>query len=188
MYLKCTGNRPGNDSIGYYKIVESYRDDNNKVKQKILFNLGPIPHSKANHIKAVLEANRNPDVICTSLENVAVKGHKKYLDVVVLYQLLKKWKLLKLFSDFNYVVPMIINHCLEPTSKKGVTDWVKKTILPKLMDVNYEKLNPFSIYRELTKLNKLKPKIQKHLFEQLMIILKLSFMILLLPILKVNVV
>jgi len=35
------------------------------------------------------------------------------------------------------------------------------------MDVNYEKLNPFSIYRELTKLNKLKPKIQKHLFEQI---------------------
>ena len=166
MYLKCTGNRPGDDSIGYYKIVESYRDDNNKVKQKILFNLGPIPHKKANHIKAVLEANRNPNVICTSLENIAVKGHKKYLDVVVLYQLLKKWKLLKLFSDFNYVVPMIINHCLAPTSKKGVTKWVKKTILPELMDVNFEELNPFSIYRELTKLNELKPKIQKYLLEQ----------------------
>jgi len=167
MYLKCTGNRPGNDSIGYYKIVESYRDDNNKVKQKILFNLGPIPHKKANHIKATLEANRNPNLICTSPENVAVKGHKKYLDVVVLYQLLKKWKLLKLFSDFNYVVPMIINHCLDPTSKKGVTEWVTKTILPKLMNINYEKLNPFSIYRELTKLNKLEHKIQKHLLEQI---------------------
>jgi len=167
MYLKCTGNRPGDDSIGYYKIVESYRDDNNKVKQNILFNLGPMPHKKANYIKAALEANRNPNLICTSAENVAAKGHKKYLDVVVLYQLLKKWKLLKLFSEFNYVVPMIINHCLEPTSKKGVTKWVKKTILPKLMDVNYEKLNPYSIYRELTKLNKLKPKIQKHLLEQI---------------------
>ncbi|MFW6009439.1 MAG: transposase, partial [archaeon] len=90
---------------------------------------------------------------CTALEDIVVTGHKKYLDVVVLYQLLKKWKLLNLFSDFNYVVPMIINHCIDPTSKKGVTKWVKKTILPKLMNVNYDEENPFSIYRELNKLN-----------------------------------
>jgi hypothetical protein len=32
MYLKCSGNRPGDDSIGYYKVVESYRNKNNEVR------------------------------------------------------------------------------------------------------------------------------------------------------------
>jgi hypothetical protein len=117
MYIKCTGNRPGDKSIGYYKIVESYRDKKQKVKQRILVNLGPMSHTKANNLKAVLEANRNPNIVCTSLEDIAVTGHKAYLDIMIFYQLLKKWKLHNFFSDFNYVVPMIINRCIDPKSK-----------------------------------------------------------------------
>jgi hypothetical protein len=31
MYLKCSGNRPGDDSIVYYKVVESYRNKENLI-------------------------------------------------------------------------------------------------------------------------------------------------------------
>lgn len=167
MYIKCTGNRPGDKSVGYYKIVESYRDKNQKVQQRILVNLGPMPHSKANNLRAVLEANRNPDIVCTSLDNIIVTGHKAYLDIMICNQILKNWKLDRLLSDFNYVVPMIINRCINPRSKISVTRWVKKTILPQLLDVDYDDINPYSIYRELDQLNQLTPKIQKLIFDQL---------------------
>ena len=167
MYIKCTGNRPGDKSVGYYKIVESYRDKNQKVQQRILVNLGPMPHSKANNLKAVLEANRNPDIVCTSLDNIVVTGHKAYLDVMVCNQILQNWKLDKIISDFNYVVPMIINRCINPKSKISVTKWVKKTIIPQLLGVDYDDVNPYSIYRELDQLNQLKPKMQELIFAQL---------------------
>lgn len=167
MYLKCSGNRPGDDSIGYYKVVESYRNKNNEVRQRILLNLGAIPHEKADKLKALLAAYRKPDVVCTSLEDILVTEHKDYLDINVLYHLWQKWKLDKLFADFKFVVPMVINRCIDPKSKIGVTKWVGKTILPEIMDISYENINPFAIYNELDQLNQMEKKIQKHLFHQL---------------------
>ena len=167
MFLKCTGNRPSDDSIGYYKVVESYRDEDNKVKHKILLNLGPISHEKAEKLKTLLEAYREPELICSSLEDILVTEHIKYLEVALLYQLLKKWGLDKLFSDFKFVVPMIINRCLEPQSKIRVTSWVDRTILPQLLDTGYAKVNPYAIYSELDQINDMETKIQKHLFQKL---------------------
>ncbi|MDI3548098.1 MAG: hypothetical protein PWR10_1750 [Halanaerobiales bacterium] len=167
MYLKCSGNRPGDDSIGYYKVVESYRNKNNEVRQRILLNLGAIPHEKADILKALLAAYRKPDVVCTSLEDILVTEHKDYLDITVLYHLWQKWKLDKLFADFKFIVPMVINRCIDPKSKIGVTKWVGKTILPEIMDISYENVNPFAIYNELDQLNQMEEKIQKHLFHQL---------------------
>jgi transposase len=167
MYLKCSGNRPDDDSIGYYKVVESYRNKENKVRQRILINLGAIPHEKADKLKALLDAYRKPDLVCTPLEDILVTEHKDYLDISVLYHLWQKWKLDELFAGFKYVVPMVINRCIDPKSKIGVTKWVGRTILPEILGIDYDNLNPFSIYDELEQLNQLDEQIQKHLFRQL---------------------
>src|SRR6056297_3207506 len=143
-----------------------------------------MPHAKANNLKAVLEANRNPNIVCTSLEDIAVIDHKAYLDIMICYQLMKKWKPHNFFSDFNYVVPMIINRCIDPKSKIGFTKWVKKTISPQLLDIDYDDNNPYSIYRALDKINQQTTKIQELLYKQLEETDKTFFMILPTHILK----
>ncbi len=102
-----------------------------------MLNLGTIPHEKADKLKALLAAYRKPDVVCISLEDILVTEHKDYLDINVLYHLWQKWKPDKLFADFKFVAPMIINRCIDSKSKIGVAKWVGKTILPEIMDISY---------------------------------------------------
>lgn len=167
MFLKCTGNRPNDETVGYYKVVEAYRDKKNNPKHRILLNIGPLKHTKANILKNILEATKNPDIITASIDDIIVSSHKAYLDVMVLLHFLKKWGLDQLFVKFNYVVPMILNRCIDPISKIGVTRWVKKTVLPDYTFFNYEEADEYSIYRELEQLNQMETTIQKHLFNHM---------------------
>ena len=61
---------------------------------------------------------------------------------------------------------MVLNRCIEPSSKIHVVEWMKRTVLPAIY--NQSNLpDDYAVYRELDALNKREYDLQTHLYHQL---------------------
>lgn len=165
MFLKKSSTTINGKRYHHYKIVESYRDGN-KVKHRILFNIGTLTDEQAEQLKLALQVQSNPSLVVAKEHDIVVTKSVSYLNVIVLHQLWQQWKLDQFFSDDRWVAALVINRCIDPTSKIRLQSWTASTILPAMIPAlrNYDE---YDVYRELDRLTKREDDLQTFLYEQL---------------------
>lgn len=149
----------------HYKIVESYRDQD-KVKHRILFNVGKLTDEQADQLRLTLQIQSDPTLIVAKEKDILVTKSVSYLDVMVLHDLWRQWDLSRFFAADRWVEALVINRCVDPTSKIQLQSWAMRTILPTVIPtlLTYDE---YDVYRELDRLAKQEDEIQVFLYNQL---------------------
>jgi len=149
----------------HYKIVESYRDQD-KVKHRILFNVGKLTDEQADQLRLTLQIQNDPTLIVAKEKDILVTKSVSYLDVMVLHDLWRQWNLSHFFAADRWVEALVINRCVDPISKIQLQPWTMRTILPTVIPtlLTYDE---YDVYRELDRLAKQEDEIQVFLYNQL---------------------
>jgi len=124
-------------------------------------------------IRLILKSAKTPEAIITDLDNVIAIASRKYLDVAVANFYWDYWHLDKAFTNSTAsempteMIARILtmNRCIEPRAHYSIPKWVKRTVLPEILEFDAEALNDDKIYYELDKIEENKKQIEQHLFD-----------------------
>ncbi|HQG82228.1 MAG TPA: IS1634 family transposase [Caldisericia bacterium] len=137
-------------------IVESYRDNNNKIKHKYLLDVTRFTPKQRENLKKVL---KNPDALVYEDLNEIFDSAYSYGDVVFLLLIFKKLGLIKILNkhldkkSLSLILAVILNRIINPTSKLESVNWIKNTAYPLFTEINLEDLHVNRIYEAMDKLN-----------------------------------
>lgn len=139
MYVRVS--KSGNRS--YLQIVEGYRDDSGRVKQRVVANLGRLDQLGEKDVSALIHGLQRAVGLPAALPQAPkFDAAKAFGDVWLLHQL---WHELGLadavrralrssrrqFDAEALVRAMVFNRLTEPTSKLGVVEWLRhETSMP----------------------------------------------------------
>lgn len=159
--------------VGYYSLAASIKEDG-KFKKKIIHRIGRLTEFEADSYRTLLKGLNEPSkaVGLCPISEIGFKDEKRYFDVLILNALWEKLDLESLFSSNSGIreklttdqVARILtfNRLLAPTSKIRTIPWLKKTLLPKILGINFEDYRKTKIFTELDKIHFNKPQIEKH--------------------------
>ncbi|MFO7970499.1 MAG: IS1634 family transposase [Desulfobacterales bacterium] len=173
MHLSYSTSQYKGQTYKSYSLAESYREGK-KVKKRTIWPIGKLSDQQAEQIRSILKVVQGDHTV-TRLADIVVKDTKAYLDIAVINEFWNRWKLDEAFNyDVTdsplptYLVAKIltINRCTDPCSHYSVPQWLQKTALEQILEVNLSGLNDDKIYYELDKINKNKMSIENHLFKQ----------------------
>ena len=137
-------------------IVESYRDNNKKIKHKYLLNVTSFTPKQRENLKKVL---KNPDALVYEDLNEIFDSAYSYGDIVFLLLIFKKLGLIKILNkhldkkSLSLILAVILNRIINPTSKLESVTWIKNTAYPLFTEINLEDLHVNRIYEAMDKLN-----------------------------------
>ena len=161
----------------YWVAVKSYRDKKTgKVRHKVLQTFGRLTEKEADNLRALWQLKEmGKDALVTTWEEIQVGASYEYLSIQILHRIFRLLELDKIFScDRSVMVDwadiaeiLIINRAICPNSDYKVSSWYPTTILPQLLNVSPELVNPTSIYRCLDEIYKRQEQIQQHLFQRI---------------------
>lgn len=139
MYTRITKSGPRQ----YLQLVEGFRDDKGKVKQRVVANLGRIDQLDAKDLEPLIHGLQRAVGRPEAMPAAPVfESAKTYGDVWTLHQL---WQELGLsdalrralrssrrqFDAEALIRAMVFNRLADPGSKQGVLDWLRETtVLP----------------------------------------------------------
>ncbi len=155
-----------------YSIAESYREKV-KVKKRVLWNIGKLTDLQVVQIKKICEVVKDASIVLTSLRNIVVQKCKSFGSILISNALWDEWKLHKAFdkiktnSDLStdtIAKLLTINRCIEPCSHYSIPDWIAKTAISEVMNINFERITDDKIYYELDKIAQNHEYIEDHLF------------------------
>ena len=158
-----------------HSIAESYREGKT-VRKRILFPLGKLSETQVEQIKLILKVVKGKEHILSSIENIVPLTSLSYLEVAVANQLWEDWQIDRAFdghkiSNSPVSTPLTarvltINRCVEPTSCYSISDWVRTTALPQILNLNLDTLNDDKLYYELSKIEANKESLENFLFKK----------------------
>ncbi|TQM92456.1 IS1634 family transposase [Roseinatronobacter monicus] len=173
MYVRVS--KSGNRS--YLQIVEGYRDDAGRVKQKVIANLGRLDKMGEKDLSALIHglqrAAGRPEMLP---EPPKFDSSKAFGDVWVLHQL---WHELGLsdalrralrssrrqFDAEALVRAMVFNRLIDPTSKIGVVEWLRaETSMP---GIDPEAVHHMQLMRAMDALEENKDAVEQAVANQL---------------------
>lgn len=165
MFLKKSTATIKGKQYHHYKIVESYRDED-KVKHRILFNVGKLTDEQADQLRLTIQIQSDPTLIVAKEKDILVTKSVSYLDIMVLHDLWRQWGFPNFFTADRWVEALVINRCIDPTSKIQLQPWAIRTILPAVIPtlLTYDE---YDVYRELDRLAKQEDEVQVFLYNQL---------------------
>jgi hypothetical protein len=82
MFLKENIRIKNNKSYSYFYVVEGYRDENNRVKQKTVLKIGDVPREVAENILAALKGGAIFDINDIKIEKSYEYGASMFLNDV----------------------------------------------------------------------------------------------------------
>jgi len=155
-----------------YRIARSVRKGD-KVVKEILFSLGSLTEQQAAQIKLIIHTLGKQDDVLVALDNIIPSEALDYLDVAVANQLWDEWDLDSAFSTGTnsslatktVARVLTINRCINPCSHFSIPQWIQRTALPQMLNLQIDKLNDDKIYYELDKIEDNKTEIEKHIFD-----------------------
>lgn len=161
-----------------YSLARSYREDG-KNRKEIVCKLGKLSDEAVEQWRTILSNFKNPDTCLTNLNNVVVESNRAYLDVAVALETWNSWDLDSVFASADKTtkreVPLsslaailAINRCIDPASKSRVPVWAKKTMLPALLNIPVDEINPSRIFRELSHIEACKDQLAQHLCKKML--------------------
>ena len=159
-------------SVDYYSLA-TCNIKNGKNMKSIIQRVGRLSRDEADNYRAFLQViNKKVEgVHLVDIQKVLYQDEKKYLNVLVINELWKKFKFDKLFdttilnnqhlSTENVARILTINKLLDPSSKTRTIPWLQTTLLPKIMNINAEHYKKTKIFNELPKIHDHKKSIEK---------------------------
>jgi len=166
MFLKKSASTINGKTYFNYKVVESYRE-NDKVKHRILFNIGHLTEEQASRMRLVIGAHSDTDIVVSKPEDIVITKHAAYLNVAALYALWQDWGLDVFFQKDRWVSAMVLNRCIDPLPKIDIKEWLAETILPAYLNTDPLNTNSFDVYRELDRLTLHEDELQTFLYQRL---------------------
>ena len=163
----------------YFQLARAVRR-NGKPTHEIVAHLGRITEDEASGIREALDAvhgrqsaNDQPPLLVQVQDIVGLQA-LRYLDVVVVHRVWTKWGLDRFFREQlpagrAHVAPaevvevLVTNRCLAPCSKLRVTEWMPRTVLPRLLRFDGAQLNNTRIHRVLERLEGIEPELTRFL-------------------------
>jgi hypothetical protein len=154
----------------YTQLLESYRrPSDGRPAHRIVAKLGELSDSEVANFKLALEANRKGARVALaaapSVHSAArPAANLRYLDLAVLLQLWRDWKLDSLLDEIldptdkgvsssKVVAALVLQRCVDPGSKLYAERWFPRTALPELLDIPCRKFNNSRLHRELDRLD-----------------------------------
>jgi hypothetical protein len=136
MYTRITKSGPRQ----YLQLVEGFRDERGKVKQRVVANLGRIDQLDAKDLEPLIHGLQRAVGRPESMPDAPVfESARSYGDVWALHQL---WQELGLgdalrralrssrrqFDAEALIRAMVFNRLADPSSKQGVLDWLSESV------------------------------------------------------------
>ena len=181
MFFRKVTSKSNGKEYTYVKLIENYREGN-KVKQRVLANLGNIDDLTPEKVQSLIAGlNR----ICGITQNAPQEiESKKVLQFGEVIAINKVWEFLgvskaisqTIWHDENQDNPllielMVMNQIIKPRHSKAVSDWYRCLYLPHLED---KKLSVDQFNAALDFLVEAKEKLEDHLFKAINKVLPLN--------------
>lgn len=162
----------------YHRIVKVYWDKlKKKIRHKTIMNLGTLKDEEKIIVKNLLSLKEPKLAFITTWDNIKIRKSLDYLSPIILH------KIFNYFGFSNFIEQQIkqntevkvssifeiltIFRCIKPSSDLKVSNFCKKTILPYLLNIKPDKINPTRIYRTLDTLIKCEDKLQMYIYNQI---------------------
>ncbi|KXA94261.1 hypothetical protein AKJ65_04955 [candidate division MSBL1 archaeon SCGC-AAA259E19] len=172
MYLMTTKAETKDGVREYAKIVESYRDEEGKVRKRVIQNLGPIrsEEDRERFEQIVEEYERGENFV--RLNDIMLESCREFGATYAVERLLEEYGIDELvrekvtdngaeFDVWKVLRAMLVKQVLEPSSERETFEWIEEDYARDL-DINQHHL-----YRALDYLISEKEKIERDLFERL---------------------
>lgn len=157
-----------------YCLARPYRQ-NGKNRKKPVVKLGKLSDEEVKTWRTLLEAIKNPNTFLTTMDDIFVTKHDKFLDVALANAIWDEWELDGIFppkgkrdiSIATIARILTLNRCIDPKAKSNVPEWFADTSLPWLLDVQPNQINSSRIFRELVFIEQQKQDICNYLFKRM---------------------
>ncbi len=161
----------------YWVAVKSYRDKKTgKVRHQVLQTFGRLTEKEAENLRVLRQLkNLGKDALVTTWEQIQVGASYEYLSIIILHNIFHLWKLNEILQSEKPALvdwaaiseTLTLNRALCPNSDYRVSRWYPTTILPQILNVSAELVNPTRIYRCLDEVFLQDENIQRHLFSMI---------------------
>jgi len=172
MYLMTTKAKTKDGVREYGKIVESYRDEEGKVRKRVIQNLGPIrsEEDRERFEQIVEEYEKGENFV--RLNDVTLEGCREFGVTYAVERLLGEYGIGDIFREkvmdngaefdvWKVLKAMLVKQVLDPSSERETFEWIEENYARNL-DVDRHHL-----YRALDYLISEKEGIERDLFERL---------------------
>jgi transposase len=183
MHLRVSTKKRNGQTYRYVQFVESYRRGDGVPAHKVVASLGKLSDQEICNLRLALKASREgkalilPDVEQAEHWRARVIANLRYLDVAVVQEMWRRWKLPDLFNRLipqkheaiapSAVIAALVAHrCTDPGSKLYAQRWFPRTALPELLHVPVEQFGNTRIHRVLDSLDRIDSALQADLADR----------------------
>lgn len=183
MHIRISRVKRHGKTYEYAQLVESYRRPDGMPAHRVIANLGDINSLAVENLRAALSASQHQQRVGIARRATAEKtppqpvANLRYLDVAVLLELWREWgldeMLHQVFGPNEAIVPpesvvaaLCIQRCVDPGSKLYATEWLPRTALPLLLQLDESSFNNTRIHRVLADLDAVTPRLMAKLTER----------------------
>ncbi len=154
-----------------YSLARAYREDG-KNRKEIIYKLGKLTDDEVVKWRFLLKGLKKSEAIITTIDEIKVFEHYAYLDVATANAIWEYWQFDEIFQNngkrdvgISTIARILsINRCIDPVSKSQTPEWVAKTALPWMLNVDKNSINSSRIFRELETIESHKEAISEHIF------------------------
>lgn len=165
--------RSGGKEYRSYSLARSFRE-NGKVRKEIVMKLGKLSDKQVHEWKLLLNTMKGKSSNLVPMDDIVTEANYAYLDIAVLLESWHSWGLNEVFKDngereiplWMVVATLVINRCVDPSSKSQVSSWFQQTALPYILNIDSSQMNSSRIFRELSVIDRLGPKISDYLYHE----------------------
>lgn len=173
-YLHWGARRCGGKIYKSYSLARSFRQGG-KVRKETILKLGKLSDAQVNEWRLVLKTMKGEGSSLVPVDDLVTEANYAYLDVAVLLETWQHWGLNQIFEESSQrevplwavVATLVINRCIDPSSKSQVSTWFQNTTLPQMLGIESSQMNTSRIFRELDVIDSLKPKISEYLYREI---------------------
>jgi len=159
VHIRVSRVRRNGKRYEYAQLVESYRRDDGMPAHRVVASLGTLSSAEIANLRAALAASRRGErVAVTQTPTRAPKPQAtlRYLDLAVLLELWRQWKLDELLEQLlgtrtaaAVACALTLHRCSDPQSKLHAVRWFPRTALPELLDLPAAQFNNTRLHRVL---------------------------------------
>lgn len=148
--------------------------------QKVIANLGRLSAIEVENLRVALEGSRRGERVFLDKRQLpaATRFAKptqnlRYLDLAVLYELWREWKLDEILEELlpqkgdisasDVVAALTLQRCVDPGSKLHAERWFPTTALPEILGIDPAKFNNTRLHRVLEQLELATPALMQRL-------------------------
>lgn len=179
MFVRATRVTKGDKNYLYGQIVESYRREDGKPRQRVIASLGRLSELQIENLRMALKAaSDGKAVVCELAASDAVRVRRSldYLPIAVVLRVAREMGLAGVLSRLldngdstvavsEMTLALMAHRLIAPGSKLAAVRWFERTALPELLGVERTELNNSRVHRVLNALDQIRPELQLGLSE-----------------------